>query len=79
MKLSTHEQNLAAKAELEKAGKPLPLDYTGDQEYVPELEHDPHPAEYGRIFSMATSFRNPVHVAKVDGELRYYRKVKKGG
>ena len=80
MQLSRHEQDLAAKKELEKAGKPLPLDYTGDQEYVPTLDHDPHPAEYSRIFGRPETFRDQMHVAMVDGQLRYYRKVgKKGG
>jgi hypothetical protein len=78
MKPSTHEQNLAAKAELEKVGRPLPFDSHDDLAYAPELGRDPHPEEYEREY-LAWGPGMGLHVANVDGVHRYYRKIEKEG
>lgn len=77
MTLDNATQTQHAKAELERLGKPMPMDYHFDWIFLPELEVAPNPLLYRELVTEASKVSAleqgfAIHGAKVNGEPRYY-------
>lgn len=77
MKPAHATQTQFAKAELEKAGRPMPMDWNGDHLALPELDVEPHPYLYRELATVQSKISaleqgHGIHGAVVKGEKRYY-------
>lgn len=78
--MSNHDhdvQTTFAKRELEKLGRPMPMDYNNDHLNLPVLEVPPSNYLYRELLSEAAKVdairqRHGIHGAIVDGTTRYY-------